>query len=258
MAVRELWGNVPITTGECLEWKLPGVGFCVNAQIDEWHLVVDRGNSATRPAIARKRAGLIDGEVRRFVTVKEDELSLVPMLPDKPVVIRPDGPIALLPGRRATFSFTVPLWIGFCTGKRAGDTVFYEEPSVLLSYTWFGDIAAGELCYALDTYLRRDPPQEVGMLEALCVIRVVNGSLEKLDFTRLCVHVENLTIYRFQDSLQTNEIHVVYKGPEQSSQITISSEAPERDAQLIRTPRMPESHNIIRKSFDVLRVVTGI
>jgi hypothetical protein len=130
-----------------------------------------------------------------------------------------------------------------------------------LSNTWFGDPSAGELCYSLDAPLRRSPLQmEDPSSTVTCPLAVRNGSEEKLDFERICVHVENLSIFEDDNGrLWTNEIKVLFKGADQVSQLTMQSKPPSDvpSARKLATPRESLDKNIIRKSFVFFRQITG-
>ncbi len=195
----------------------------------------------------------------RFVTVRNDTLTLKPGLPDRPVVVRPESPIVILPGRWGRFFVSIPLWIRFVSGAAGKDTVMEEVPSTVLPSTWFGDIGTGELCYALDVPLRRDvdPVADPGV--ATCEVRVTNGSKERLRFERICVHAEHMRLYLADGRLWTNEVRVVFRGTDQVSQLTFRNGPPERHPSgvVVCEPRVAPESSLIKRSFTLFREITG-
>jgi len=197
----------------------------------------------------------------RFVTLQQEELSILPALPDRPLVVRPFMRISLLPGRWAQFFITVPVWVSLAARKVKKQTVFEEFPSQVLSSTWFGDTTGGELCYALHTPLLREEPE--GIIpphQVVCPLIIRNQSNITLDFQRLCIHVENLEIFHTPRGLFTNQVQVVFKGDDQATQIEIAKR-PNKDGvsiELLRPPREPMSRSVLRKTFDSIKEMTGL
>ena len=256
------WGPIKTAPDQCLEWILPYLAFRVMTTRDEWLLSVERKSSGNKkPVFGRKRSAVPPAwDWMRFVTVADDHLRLLPALPDKPLVVRPESHVRLLPGRRADFYLRVPLWIRFVGEPKTGNVVFHEEPVVLLSNTWFGDLASGELCYSIDSPLFRAPSSEVDPFSAMCRVAVHNGSAEKLDFTSVCVHVENLNLFEGTGGFLTNDMTVSYRGTDLTSQI-VSSDAPPsggEGSRLVCEPRIVVNRNLIRKTFDAFRTATGM
>ena len=66
--------------------------------------------------------------------------------------------------------------------------VLKEEPTVVLSNTWFGDPMGGELCYALRTSARRSfDTLRKRPNRAICSVLIKNAFSTPLDFQRLCI-----------------------------------------------------------------------
>ena len=165
--------------------------------------------------------------VGRWVTsASPEKLSLLPVVPDRPVVVRPERPVHLLPGRKIKFFLTVPAWIRV-SASSGKPSQLAEFPTEVLSNTWFGDPAGGELCYSLTTLGRRElseVPAESHMLTCPVVAR--NASSESLLFERICVRMPHLRTYQGTTRLWTNELKVTFKGMEAGSTVEYSTDPP--------------------------------
>jgi len=289
-----LWGPIQIEEDVCFVWKLKHVWFWIKKRQDEWFVLLDRDQQKAldtrflvqhHPLLtpsteidldypAQEGSSNVENELviaqptetpavegwSRFVTLQQDELSVLPALPDRPIVVRPFMRVSLLPGRWAQFFVAVPVWISLVARKVKNETVFEEFPSQLLSNTWFGDPLGGELCYALHTpLLREEPIKSFPPNFIICPLIIKNSSAETLQFQRLCIHVENLQIFHTDKGLVTNQINVVFKGEDNSSQIDVQKK-PHKDAikpELVRDPREPMSKSVLRKTFDRFKEMTG-
>ena len=226
-----MWGIIEIPKGNT---GLLTAGRCrifTRQNGHEWLISSDYqgcGDQTVDGAWQARNQELEDGITwKRYVTGADSSLELVPALPDRPLVIRPDAPISVLPRKSGKFYVAIPVWLSLRTGQPGKPMTVAEITSVILSNTWFGDPATGELCYSLDAPLTRVPhsvPISAG--RAMCTFAVTNGSTERLDFQRICVHVENLSLFSEGGNLWTNELNVFFKGSDQISQISIKSQPP--------------------------------
>lgn len=267
------WG--PISSGDCVTWRVGRCRLWARSARDEWELAyehlpedepaVDDATGAAGPAAPAPDADT-DGcdEPRgwtRYVTVADDKLETVPALPDRPVVVRPAAPIVILPGRWGRFFFRVPLWIRFVSRPGEKSTTMEEIPSRRLASTWFGDIATGELCYAIEAPLERDVADlEVTDAFAACEVSVRNQSRERLRFERICVHVEHMRLFESADRLWTNEVRVAFRGSEQVSQLSFLPRPPGHvgEVEPICDPRVPPEAGLIKRSFALIREIAGM
>ena len=197
----------------------------------------------------------------RYVTGSGQDFQMLPALPDRPLVIRPDAPISVLPRNSGRFFVSIPIWYKFVLAHAKKPIDIAEIPSVRLSNTWFGDPASGELCYSLDAALNREPDESmVTSGAALCTFVVTNASQERLDFQRICVHVENLSLFTDSGPLWTNELNVEFKGADQVSSISIRPKPPDLlgNPQTIARPRVAANKNVLKRSFSALKQITGL
>jgi hypothetical protein len=250
------WGPVKLAGRQCVHWRVGAVTMWARAFDDEWEIAHSYDDRDTDREECPE-----DVSWTRFVTVANDDLFTQPALPDRPVVIRPQSPIVILPGRWGRFYFSVPLWVRFVSQPAGRSATMEEIPSQNLSSTWFGDMATGELCYAIDSrLLRRQPTMDANDAFARCEIEVRNGSRERLQFERISVHVEHMHLFETADKFWTNQLRVVFKGADQVSQLTFLPNPPAvaGEAKVVCEPRIPLEKNILKRSFNLIREITGI
>ena len=135
----------------------------------------------------------------------------------------------------------------------------FEEPLSTLTRTWFGDPVNGELCWGLATRLHHSIDSvEPTSWVAVCPILIENDSDTDLDFEKICVHVENLSIFRGPRRLWANSLNVIFKGPDQATQIEIVRTPPgfEQGLVLVSAARQPSAGWNIRKTFGMLKYFT--
>jgi hypothetical protein len=193
-----------------------------------------------------------EGEWLRWAAGDETSMfRLLPMMPDRPVVVRPVSPLSVPPNRQALLFVGIPIWVRIIAGAELR-FVLREEPTVAPLLTWFGDYAAGELCYMLRTRARRTiEPADIRAHRAVCPVRVQNGWTAPLEFDRLCIHVAHLSVYTARAQLWTNEVRVTFRGPADPSQVDYADGAPtaETITGILGEPRAPATRSLLHRSF---------
>ncbi|HUT35216.1 MAG TPA: hypothetical protein VNE39_17135 [Planctomycetota bacterium] len=176
---------------------------------------------------------------------------LLPVMPNRPVVLRPESTLAVPPTRQALLFVEIPIWVRITAGAELR-FVLREEPTVVLPRTWFGDLASGELCYALTTRARRSvSPADARIHRAVCPVRVQNAWTAPLEFDRLCVHVAHLSVYTAAAQLWTNEVRVTFRGPDDPCQVDYAEGAPSAETitGILGEPRAPTTRSLLQRSF---------
>ncbi|GEM_PF-3089116 len=192
---------------------------------------------------------------------KDREITLLPAMPDRPLVLKPRVKRHILPGCKTKLLFFVPVWIQLYTGSGDKSNLIFQFPSQVLSSTWFGEMQNGELCYALERdLLESRPAVAMSPFSAVCTLNIENGSQFLLDFQRMAVHVEYLSLFTDGHSLYTNEVYVKFNGVDQISQIKYSSRAPKWSGNItkINTSRERPTKNILKKSFYFIKALTDM
>ncbi len=195
----------------------------------EWRVAVRRTGDSENLAVDESTAKPTDPhEWQRFaVTGESHRLRLVPIMPDRPVIVRPESQLTITAGSDCRFYVLIPGWIRLIVGDGDGK-VLTEIPSVVLSNSWFGEPDEGVLCYAMRTTARRtkdELPQR--QHQAFCPVTIHNSDKENLVFNRLCVRVGPLSIFADDDRLWTNEIKLRHVGRDDLNQLDYGKGSPE-------------------------------
>jgi hypothetical protein len=253
-----VWDPFELGQRQCAVWRFPPRHIFVERIEQEWHVLSQPGGggdgSSTISFIERTEKPYSTGW-RHYLTRGDSVVQPVPVLPDRPLVVRPDRPLTILPGESSQFFLQIPVWFRLtCTADRP--VRIFEEPLFILSNTWFGDPVNGELCYSLPIRLHQgiqslDPSPD----QAVCPLFLTNDSNTDLLFEKICVHVENLSLFRSATRLWTNRINVDFRGSDQSTQIQIVSSAPGFDGavKLVCRARTPAEGWNIKKTFSMLK-----
>jgi len=256
-----VWDRIEISLRQCVAWRFPARSIWVERVDKEWH-VLSLAQEGGRGAARREpvaRAQKPESSLWRHYLHKEiGPVQPMAVLPDRPIVVRPDRALTLLPGQDALFFLEIPVWFRLCTTIPRQLTIF-EEAIVTLTKTWFGDPITGVLCYGLATRLHQgieyvDPSAYL----AVCPLSIANDSDTDLEFEKICLHVENLSIFRGPRRLWTNRLNVEFHGPEQATQIEIDREAPafEKALVLFSEARQTAVGWNIRRTFGMLKSFT--
>ncbi|HVP18394.1 MAG TPA: hypothetical protein VMU36_05305 [Spirochaetia bacterium] len=253
-----VWDKVEISPRQCVAWRFPARSIWVERVDSEWH-VLSLAEEGRRPAARREPVARAQkpesSQWRHYLHREIGPVQPIPVLPDKPVVVRPDRALTLLPGQNALFFLEIPVWFRLCATVPRQLRIF-EEAIVVLTKTWFGDPLTGELCYGLATRLHQgiDSVSPSAFL-AVCPLSIANDSDTDLQFEKICLHVENLSIFRGPRRLWTNRLNVEFRGPEQATQIEIDHAAPvfEKGLAPFSEARQPAVGWNIRKTFGMLK-----
>jgi hypothetical protein len=196
----------------------------------------------------------------RWVAGEEgNRVQFLPVLPDRSVVIRPRYPLNVPRGKDVLFFVNIPIWVRILVGLP--ETVMLcELPTVVLSNTWFGDPITGELCYSLKTRAMRDlKAVENHAYMATCPVLIRNQAPSDLDFQRICIRVEHLSVYQGETRLWTNRVEVLFRGEELTGQITFNRNVPGFDEAAVPLcpAREPVEKSLLKRSFFFLKSLTG-
>ncbi len=256
-----VWDRIDISSKQCVAWRFPARSIWVERVDNEWHvlsLAQEKGTGVVRRELVSRDQKPVSSQWRHYLHKESGPVQPIPVLPDKPVVVRPDRALTLLPGQEAMFFPEIPVWFRLCTTVPRQLRIF-EEPIMVLSKTWFGDAVTGELCYGLATRLHQGIESvEASPFLAICPLSIFNDSDTNLAFEKICLHVENLSVFRSSLRLWTNALNVVSSGPDQTTEIEIDRGAPnfDKDLVLFGPARQPTMGWNIRRTFGMLKSFT--
>ncbi len=256
-----IWDRLEIAQRQCVLWRFPTRELYVERIDIEWHILALGGNGTESETCRSfiERAGKPVSSAWRHVLNRDGSLvQPLPVLPDRPLVVRPDRSLTLLPGESSLFFLEIPVWFRLSLAGERRIRIF-EEPIAVLSNTWFGDPVNGELCYALATRLHQgiesvDPCP----YRTLCPLSISNDSDTDLVFDKICLHAENLSVFKSPSRLWTNRLNVIFKGTEQTTQIQVLDTPPDFESPVVLAAdarQQAEGWNI-RKTFGKLKYFT--
>ena len=263
-----LWEPKPLAGESWYHARIGPLDLWVRRSPEDWYVAYElepgRDQAEVPPAPlhpAQTKARVDRLTWNRWVAGEEAaRVRLVPCMPDRAVVIRPRYPLNVPRGKEVLFFVSLPVWARVLVGEQQSTTLC-ELPTVVLSNTWFGDPTSGELCYSLKTKVLR----QLDMVEnrahmAVCPVLIRNQAFADLDFQRICIRVEYLSLYRGETRLWTNQVEVQFHGEDLNSTIITGRGAPdfERTAERICVAREPTERSLLKKSFFFLKALTGI
>ncbi len=197
----------------------------------------------------------------RWALKKEHPLIRInPIFPDRPVVVKPESPFKINQGAKARIYVSIPIWIKIECANR-DSTHLLELPSVILSNTWFGTFAEGEVCYWISSGMRQQfAPDPDRPYLAICPVVLINQSETDLFVEKICLRVASLSLFFDNKQLWSDESQVTYKGEQGASQIDFMGKAPAEApyARLITSPRTRAKKGFVAHTFASLKDLPGI
>ncbi|GAB5520780.1 MAG: hypothetical protein RhofKO_30310 [Rhodothermales bacterium] len=254
------WGEFQVAEGEVGCWHIGPLHVWLKRRPNEWRIVqqpqddpMEMRTSVMVPLSAAEveafHANMGEHTPLRFTKATGDvPIQVMPALADRPIIIRPDAPLWILPNQAATLYVSTPLWVRFSEGGH----VMTELPSLRPPDTWFGpSTREGELCYASRTNARlvlEDLPKR--MNRAVTPVNVYNKGTDALHLERIKLPVEYLTLYRsMYNFLWTQPVDVVREADQESVTITMHTRPPDDAAEpeVLVPPRLQSRPTIINR-----------
>lgn len=197
----------------------------------------------------------------RWAVEKEEiKIRVLPVFPDRSVVVKPELSFRLTEGARARIFIRVPIWIRIELIAKLPETLL-ELPSAILSNTWFGSFVEGELCYWISSGARRKIEQDPDRpYLAICPIQIIDATNEELMIEKLCLRVQNLSMFYNGRQLWSDHTIIYYKGKTATSQIEVAHVAPKEapKSKLVSKPRIVLKKGIATRTFSTLRDLPGL
>lgn len=254
---QKLWEPHVLQPGQTLEVCLGALHLWIHRGNEEWYIAHETdADSEERCSIAVFSAERVaDRPWTRWVLHEDiDCVRLRPLLPDRPVIVRPEMPICLMQKESIQFFIGIPIWIAVSFGLNNEPVV--EIPTLRLSNSWFGTVTEGELCYAMKTTaLRYADDLLPAAYRAVFPLEIRNISNEKLNFQRLCLRSQHLNVYQGNLRLWTSSGRVSFRGEEKWSRIVYSRNAPPmgQAGKLLGEARSPIPRGVLLNTFDSLK-----
>jgi hypothetical protein len=189
-------------------------------------------------------------------------LRLLPVLPDRLIVVKPEHPFTLLRKAEARVYTRLPAWVRVEAVEqgRSEGSVLMEIPTEILSDTWWGDFLTGEMGYWLTTKARRElRPELFEPHMIMSALQLVNRSDDALPVEKLAWRVEHLSTYDKDGQLWAEETKVYYLGEAEGSDIHMEDKPPAEaaGAREISPARAPQVRGLRARTFLRLRAFSG-
>lgn len=188
-------------------------------------------------------------------------LRILPALPDRPLVVKPEHPFTLLRRASARIYMRVPAWVRVEAVQVSGKSVsaLREIPTVQLSDTWWGDFQDGEMAYWLSTTGRRHiTPELFEPHLVMSAVQLDNLSGDDLRVEKLSLRVEHLSVYEKDGWLWAEEVRVDYHGEDEGSEIHMDDEPPAEAAGARElTPARTQTKSLKMRTFARLKALSG-
>lgn len=197
---------------------------------------------------------------KRWSFHQEDEnVSLRPVLPDRPLVVRPQNPLTLAPRSEVLFFVSIPMWIQVTLGKEC--LVIDTIPTVILSNTWFGLPTEGELCYALKSGASRTLGQSnPSPARMICPLLLRNQATDPFSVNKLSLPTNFFGVYKGETRFWTNEIVLTYQGHNRFGSVQPINQEPhyEKITHTLSAPRILHKESLVRRTFGGLMSGFGL
>lgn len=253
------WEAREVPEGHVLDCTLGPLSLQLGRSADEWRVAFERGPEQDgAPAVDMNcRAGELDVEgMGRYVFARTSaQLRLVPVLADRPVVIRPRQPVYLPSGESTTLYLSSPMFLRVEVGEPS--VRLQEVAMVQLSDTWFGpSTREGELCYSGRTHARHSL-EEVPRRphRAITAVSIRNTAASPLPLEKLSLPVPVLSVYGCDDgSLWTQGLSLLRESETDLAEMKVDRHPPAAapGARLLSAPRREAGRGGLVRAFSVL------
>lgn len=256
------WGDFEFKSYTRRSWRLGSLTLWVTRLTNEWQVGHRWSNDPLDETIELREDILLpeDLELRRYLFSSGGRtLRVVPRVPDRPFVTRPEMPVIIPPGEQATLYMASPLWVELAAGDPL--KVFTSIPVWRAPSTWFGeDLIEGTLCYASRTRARLDPTGLRRGPRVATAVFVNNEHDEPLRIERLALPLPQMSVFRAADGRFWTESTTVAYDPSIKTPAKIESGPPREAGATTRVsgPREDPRVNILARALSAaLRGVTG-
>ncbi len=255
----DLWQALPLAPGEHRLYTLPPRRVYVSRIPDECRVAVTDADGESANAQDRVDALPPDLTWTRFMVPSElTQVALRPVLPDRPLVIRPAEAVSIVPGHRTILFVSLPVWFRVeLSGDSAAPVTLMETPSLTLSKSWFGVPDNGESCYALKTRARHSMADLTDTRNrAICFLKLQNRSTEVLLIERFCLRTPTLRLYRASDDrLWCSDVTAVFTGRDAPVLVKAAAATPRHAAEsvLLAPPRQPIAGSVRERTYSHVR-----
>lgn len=254
MTPSELWTSFQLNAGQTLQWRSANAELWLKRNAGDWlaaEKYSDTQNGEPHAEIGEESPEGLDWRRWAF-NETTDTVTLQPVMPDRPLIVRPRTPLMLAPNMDIQFFINIPPWVSAKVAMGEKPFELLKTATLSLSNTWFGDQYAGELCYALKSRaLREYAESDCNPGRILCPFLIKNRSETALPLEKICVRVSFLNIYRGDYKLWTNQVTVIFRGEKEPSDVEYAESPPEqaRNPELITEAKEKAEYGFFHRTF---------
>lgn len=256
------WGKFLLDIGQCRQWQIGPLTLIVRHLNGEWQVAHERMDDYDSSEVGWNISDTDQlpesmKENSRFIfRDTSGQLSVKPILADRPIISRPITPFNLTAGEEVTLYVSMPLWIKLTVGttpEKALEEIAIQRPSD----TWFGpSTLEGELCYASSTHCRLnldDLPQRSH--RAMTPVLIRNQADTNLSLERLNMPAPLLPLYSCSNGqLWTPQVTLIREKHGDMAELKIDNNPPEQAGliQQISEPRNKSENGALFRAFNAV------
>ncbi len=192
------------------------------------------------------------------ISFSKETISIRPVLPDNPIVIKPDSSVRINEHSSAMGYVVIPVRLAFSFGKFNYNKVFIDEESIPLSQTWLGVPDKGELAWSFTTCFSQSQPREHADYQVVVPVLLKTVSSGYIDITKFVLRTSLLNIYISEDGyLYSDQQTVLFQDAGTEKDVQISKGGLDKNIKLslLTEARDTNNKNIITKSFSFFKSI---
>lgn len=238
------WSELTIAHGRAIRIRIGPLAVTVARLDHEWRISRENveGNDtivSIDPDVAVETLAPRTDVTRYATSNPTERFRIVPVLPDRSVVTRPERPITILPHTEVTLYVGSPLWFRLLQGA---DEPFGELPASAPKEAWVGSSTRdGEMCYATHTYGRLHlDDAALRPHRVMTAVAINNGSSQPFVCDHVSLPVRRLSVYASAEGrLWTESVALERTAVDDLAKLDVSTGAPPEahGATLVSGPR---------------------
>jgi hypothetical protein len=257
------WGQFSLAEGQTARWHISALRLAIQRLAYEWKIAYEYDHtvdwSDATWSYSPDAPDIEDIEYknreRHAFEQTQETLYLTPILPDRPLVIRPITPLYVPAGESTNIFASSPLWVRIEVGQPPH--IIREIPIRRPSDTWFGpSTMEGELCYADKTTGRlRVEYVPTRVHRAITKVMIRNQASLPLQVERLSLPVIYLSLFCTPDGLLWTQMVTMDRTRNTGmAALNVTNQLPiaAKEARLVSGPRQMSGQNMVVRAFEAL------
>lgn len=250
------WGDYEFEVQQTLRWQIGPKTLWITRGDKEWRITRAEGQNPldNRLSVAEEAVEPVgeDFVTRRFALSDDNcMIRLLPMLPDRSLIIKPADPFFVPTMEELTLFVSSPLWLRIYAG--GSGTELEDVALIQPSDTWFGpDTLSGELCYASRSsarlHLENIPERPHRSVSAL---HIRNSAKSVLAVEKLKVPVQHLGLFVSEEGhLWTEALKFEREKDTEEARVRIEKRPTKIGNEIqVATPRVRKSSGFLLDAF---------